>query len=98
MLLDGMVSQGRDYNSKVADLASINETPGEMPGKLKLIIHFLCNSYPCIHSSERIKEDRPEWSNGCQWQHPAPQDRQASAPRLHHLQSLIRATGAPQAP
>lgn len=33
MLLGAMVGQEHDHSQTVVDLASINEIPGEMPGK-----------------------------------------------------------------
>lgn len=36
MLLDAMSGQDFDHSPNVVDLASINEIPGEMPGKHKV--------------------------------------------------------------
>lgn len=71
MLLDAMVGQDQDHNPKVVDLASIHEIPGNMPGEFRKdnslgAILTICSS------KGRKEADRPERSNGCQWQHPAP--------------------------
>jgi hypothetical protein len=50
MLLDAMAGHERDQSPQLVDLASINENPGNMPGK-----SFLCGAQS-INSSKVFRE------------------------------------------